>query len=514
MENVRRGGIAVVIEIPGIDQLKAIAEGYGLELKPHEFDSMLEQWGAFKESWQALADGPDVLPPVAYPKREPGHRPSRAEDPLNAVLWRCAIKGASSGKLAGKRIGLKDNVCVAGQPLTCASSVLEGYVPDFDATIVTRILEAGGEIVAKLNMDAWSGGGTGDTGSYGRIMNPFRHECSPGGSSGGSGAALYYDWVDMTIGGDQGGSIRIPAAWCGVIGLKPTHGLVPYTGIVGMDATFDHTGPMARSAADAALLLEVIAGKDSLDPRQNGVTSQGARAYTKVLGAPNLNGLRIGVLREGFGGEAAEADVEDAVRRALVELAKIGAEITDVSVPEHRGCTSLLMTMAPEAMGTIIEGNGNGYHFKGLYNSGLAASLAEFRRTRANDFPPMVKSTLVMGAYLRRNHPQLYPKAQNRRRAITASYDRVFKQVDVIAMPTVPFKAIRTDQPNSNPLKTFAIASNTAAFDITGHPSLSMPCGKSEGLPIGLMLTGRSFEDATLLGIADVFERNVSWEQL
>ena len=501
----------MAIEIPGIDQLRAIATGYSLDLKPDEFHSMLEQLSAFKDSWQALADGPDVMPAVTYPERAPGYRPTRAEDPLNAELWRGAIKGVGGGKLAGKRIGLKDNVCVAGVPLTCASSVLEGYVPDFDATIVTRILEAGGEIVAKLNMDAWSGGGTGDTGSYGRIMNPFRHECSPGGSSGGSGAALHYDWVDMTIGGDQGGSIRIPAAWCGVVGLKPTHGLVPYTGIVGMDATFDHTGPMARSAADAALLLEVIAGNDPLDPRQNGVTTQ---AYSRALGASDLKGVRIGVLREGFGAEYAQADVEKAVRRALVEVEKLGAKVQEVSVPEHRDCPNLLMTMAPEAMGTLIEGNGNGYHFKGLYNSGLAASLARFRRTRANDFPPMVKSMLVLGAYLRRNYPQLYPKAQNRRRAVTAAYDQVFNQVDVIAMPTVPFKPVRTDQTGSSPLKGFSIASNTAAFDITGHPSLSLPCGKSEGLPIGLMLTGRHFEEPMLLRIADVFERNVAWEEL
>src|SRR5271156_720723 len=215
----------MAIEIPGIEELESIARSYDIDLKSGELDSIMDQAAAFRDSWQALADGPDELPLVAYPERSPGYRPSREEDPLNAVLCRCAVKGAASGKLAGKRIGLKDNVCVAGVPLTCASSVLEGYVPDFDATIVTRILEAGGEIVAKLNMDAWSGGGTGDTGSYGRIMNPFRHEYSPGGSSGGSGAALHYDWVDMTIGGDQGGSIRIPVAWCGIVGLKPTHGL-------------------------------------------------------------------------------------------------------------------------------------------------------------------------------------------------------------------------------------------------------------------------------------------------
>ena len=170
-------------------------------------------------------------------------RPSRQDDPLNAIVRRCSIKGAPSGKLAGKRLGIKDNVCIAGVPMTCASLVLDGYVPDIDATIITRILDAGGEVTAVLNMDNFAFSGGGHTSAYGATRNPHNPDHT-------AAAALSYDDIDMTIGGDQGGSIRIPASWCGVVGHKPTHSLVPYTGIVGIDATFDHTGPMTKTVAD------------------------------------------------------------------------------------------------------------------------------------------------------------------------------------------------------------------------------------------------------------------------
>ena len=178
---------------------------------------------------------PGALPVPTYQERNPGYRPSRQEDPLNAIVRLCSVKGASSGKLAGKRIGLKDNVCVAGIPMSCGSTVLEGYVPEIDATVVSRILDAGGEIVATLNMDNFAYSAGGETSAYGPTLNPHNHQHLAGGSSGGSAAALHYNSIDLTIGCDQGGSIRVPASWCGVIGLKPTHGLVPYTGIVGID---------------------------------------------------------------------------------------------------------------------------------------------------------------------------------------------------------------------------------------------------------------------------------------
>src|SRR2546425_5220544 len=314
---------------PTADELRRLAAVHNFALTNEELDAYQALMPAMFAMLDALDQTPTNLPEITYRERYPGRRPSRQEDPLNAIVRRCSVKGAKSGKLAGKRLGIKDNVCIAGIPMTCASLVLEGYVPDIDATIITRILDAGGEITAILNMDNFAFSGGGDTSAYGPTRNPHNPEHLAGGSSGGSGAALYYNDIDLTIGGDQGGSIRIPASWCGVVGLKPTHSLVPYTGIVGIDATFDHTGPMARSVAEVALLLEVIAGKDPLDPRQYDVPVQ---PYTQALGK-DLRGARLGLLQEGFGQEGAEPDVEAAVRAAIATLRTFGATITEVSVP-------------------------------------------------------------------------------------------------------------------------------------------------------------------------------------
>ncbi len=189
-------------------------------------------------------------------------------------MRRCVLRGATGGRLSGKRIGLKNNICVAVIPMTCASLILEDYTPDSDAIIVTRMLDEGAEIAAILDLDNFTFSGAGDTSAFGPTLNPHNTGYLAGGSSGGSAAALYYDDIDITIGGDQGGSIRIPASFCGVAGHKPTHGLVPYnTGIVGIDNTFDHAGPMARTVYDVALMLEVIAGKDPLGPRRREVTT-------------------------------------------------------------------------------------------------------------------------------------------------------------------------------------------------------------------------------------------------
>ncbi|MCS6925537.1 MAG: amidase family protein, partial [Candidatus Binatia bacterium] len=244
---------------PSGEDLHRLAAANHFALSPEEVDAYLALLPDMFTALDLLDQTPTQHPPLIYRERDPGNRPSRQEDPLNAIVRRCSVKGAKTGKLAGKRIGIKDNVCIAGIPMTCASLVLDGYVPDVDATIVTRILDAGGEITAILNMDNFAFSGGGDTSAYGPTRNPHNPEYLAGGSSGGSGAALYYDDIDLTIGGDQGGSIRIPASWCGVVGLKPTHSLVPYTGIVGIDPTFDHAGPLGRTVADVALFLEVLA---------------------------------------------------------------------------------------------------------------------------------------------------------------------------------------------------------------------------------------------------------------
>ena len=502
----------MIFRLPTAEDLRRLALANHFELSEQELADFQALMPGMFSTYEHLEQMPLPEEPLKYRDRDPGYRPSRQEDPFNAIVRRCTLRGASSGKLAGKRFGLKNNICVAGMPMSCGSLVLDGYVADTDATIVTRLLDAGAEIVATLNLENFASSGAGDTSAQGPILNPHNPEHLAGGSSGGSAAALYYDDIDITIGGDQGGSIRVPASFCGIVGLKPTYSLVPYTGIVGVDNTFDHTGPMARTVADAALTLEVIAGKDPLDPRQGEVPVQ---PYTEALGR-GVNGLRIGVLSEGFGLELSEPDVDAAVRKALGIFNELGAQTTEVSIPAHKDGGSVLWGLAAEGSTALLRSNGAGYGWQGLYNVSLMESLGKSRQAQANDFPPTVKLLMLIGTYMsERYHGRMYGKAQNLRRVLRASYDRALEEVDVLAMPTTPMKAHRYEPDlDIKGLITHGwnMLENTAPFNMTGHPALSIPCSKSNGLPVGLMLVGRHFDDATLFRAAHAFEQHVSWE--
>ncbi|HKV55557.1 MAG TPA: amidase [Candidatus Binataceae bacterium] len=498
---------------PTVEDLKQLAAANHFSLNAEEMADFSAMMPAMFESLDGLERTSLPAIRLKYPERESGFRPEPKDDPLNAILRRCSVKGARSGKLAGKRIGIKDCFAVAGVPMTCGSMVMEGYVPEIDATIVTRILDAGGEVVAKLNLDNFAFSGAGDTSAFGPTRNPHDPNHLAGGSSGGSAAALYYPDIDMTVGGDQGGSIRIPASFCGVVGLKPTHGLVPYTGCVGIDPTFDHAGPMGRSVADVALMLEVIAGKDPMDPRQGEIAVE---PYTKALGG-DLKGIKLGVLREGFGQPGGESDVDTAVNRAIQALHELGAQVEEVSVPAHRETDGLTWALLAEGATALMYGNGVGYHFRGYYDTALASALGRFRKVQGDDLPPTVKMVLLVGSYLNsRYHGRLYAKAQNLRVATRQAYDAVLQKVDAIVMPTTPMKALRY-QPNLRPgevvRRGWSMLGNTSVFDMTGHPSLSLPCAMSAGLPVGLMLTGRHFDEMTLLRIADVYERKLDWRK-
>jgi amidase len=497
---------------PTGDELRRLAAAHHFELSQEELEAFQSMLPGMFASLDELDQKPTNLPPVTYRDRDLGVRPRPEDDPLNAIVRRCSVKGAASGKLAGKRLGIKDNVCIAGLPMTCASLVLDGYVPDIDATIITRILDAGGEVTAVLNMDNFAFSGGGHTSAYGPTRNQHNPEHSAGGSSGGSGAALSYDDIDMTIGGDQGGSIRIPASWCGVVGHKPTHSLVPYTGIVGIDPTFDHTGPMTSTVADAALLLEVIAGKDPLDPRQYEVPVQ---PYTQELGK-DVRGLRVGVVREGFGTPVSQPGVDAKVHEAISALGELGAEVQEVSIPAHLEAGGITWALIAEGMAALVYGNGVGHHSKGLYNESFANTLGKSLQAQAQDLPAQVKLVVLMGSYLNQAyHGRLYAKAQNQRRALQAAYDTVLEQCDVLVMPTTPMVAQRHEARQSVQQSLnfgWTMLANTAPFDMTGHPSLTVPCGKSDGLPVGLMLTGRHFEDGTLLRMGHAFEQQAAWE--
>ena len=251
----------------------AVARAHHLHLSPEEEKAYAALFDAFLPYFESSMRWRIRWPRPPRCRTPSTGRPAPGENPYNAVVRRCLVKGAPNGPLAGKRIGLKDNISVAGRGDDAGFDGAQGFRPSRDATIVTRLLAAGADIVAILNMDAFAYSGAGDTSLHGPTLNPHDTARLAGGSSGGSAAALFHEDIDITFGADQGGSIRIPASWCGVVGLKPTHGLVPYTGIAGIDLTYDHVGPLARRVADVALALDAVAGKDPDDPRQGDVRS-------------------------------------------------------------------------------------------------------------------------------------------------------------------------------------------------------------------------------------------------
>ena len=504
----------MALRIPTAEELHDLAAANHFRLSPEELADFQALTPGMFQVLDALDRMPSPVQPPKYTDRDPGARPSPKDDPFNAILRRCSIKGARSGPLAGKRIGIKDNIAVAGIPMTLGSNVMEGYVPENDATLVTRILDAGGEIVAKLNLDNFAFSGGGDTSSFGPTRNPIDPDFLAGGSSGGSAAALYYDDIDMTIGGDQGGSIRIPSSWCGVVGLKPTHSLVPYTGCIGIDPTFDHAGPMGRTVADVAQMLEVIAGKHPGDPRQGEIK---VARYTDALGK-DLKGMRIGLVLEGFGWPVSESEVDNTVQGAIATLRKLGAHVDEVSIPMHRESDRIVWGLMAEGAAALIYAHGVGYHFKGEYDENFASAFGRFCKAQGDALPPTVKLVSLVGSFLNREyHGRLYAKAQNLRSSLRGAYDSVLSSCDALAMPTTPMRAHRY-RPNLRPGELIAhgwnMLGNTAVFDVTGHPSLSVPCAMAGGLPVGLMLTGRHFDEVSLLRIADVFERNVNWRQV
>jgi amidase len=492
-------------EAPTAEELKRIARNNHIELTPAELAAlqgmMLGQM-AIIEQIDAITTTPQGSA-SRYRDRKVGERPSPKDDPLNAIVVRCSVKGAPSGPLKGKRVGVKDSVCVAGIPASGGSSVLKGHVAEADATIVTRMLDAGAEIVATLNMDDFALSGDGRTSHYGPARNPHNPEYCTGGSSCGSGAALYYDDIDLTIGTDQGGSIRIPASWSGVVGIKPTYGLVPYTGVMSIDPTLDHVGPMARSVSDVALLLEVLAGKDTLDPRQREVRTE---PYREALGK-SIGGIKLGVVREGFTQAGAQDDVNAAVNRAIAQLGKLGARATEISIPEHSAASDLLYAIVPEGMAMLARTNLQGTHHNGAYMPGLAAYFGQHYPERANDLAITVKFMLVFGNLMHeRYHGKFYAKAQAYRSVLAAKYGAALSEYDALVMPSTPMKAHRIDE-----RAPYSMITNTAPFDVTGHPAISVPCAKSKGLPVGLMIIGRHFEDSMPLKIAYAYEESVDW---
>lgn len=453
----------------------------------------------------------------AVTPRGSGRPAEPSSDPYNAVVrWCSAKREDASGPLSGKRIGIKDSIGLAGVPCTGGSNILTDYVPEHDSSVVSRILAAGGEIVATLNMDYMAFSGGGESSAYGPTLCPFDTSRTAAGSSGGSGAALYYDDVDITLGCDQGGSIRAPAAWCGVIGLKPTYGLVPYTGILGIDHSIDHVGPMGRTAADVALLLQVVAGADGVDPRQPADVPVKDYIGAVEHASDRLDGLRVGVLRQGFlPDQAIEPETDAAVRAVLDQLVDLGAVLSDVSVPEHLAYGGVAFSNFLEGMGALMAGGGNGFGWSGFYSAALSRAVVSGLRRNGDLMSPQFKLAMVYAEHMSRQHgAELYAKARNLHDPLRAAYDRALADVDVLVMPTTPFRPFQLDESltlSQRVMRGWAVLGNTVLTNITGHPAISLPAAESEGLPVGVMFIGKQFADDRLLALASTWERRFGW---
>ncbi len=495
---------------PDHEALAAVAAGYGLGLSAAEVDEYAPVVAGLLASWDTVAELYEADAPVA-PERS-WSRPTTEENPYNAWYVRSSITESTEGPLAGRTVAIKDNTAVAGIPMTNGSATVEGFVPSVDATIVRRMLEAGATVAGKAVCEDLCFAGSSITASTGHVANPWDTTRSAGGSSGGSGALVASGAVDMATGGDQGGSIRIPSSNCGLVGHKPTWGLVPYTGAFPIEFTVDHVGPITRTVADAALMLSVIAGRDGHDPRQPADLVVG-----DYLGALDQGGrgLRVGVLREGFGLPESEQAVDDTVRRATTAMSDAGMDVTEVSVPWHLHGPKIWDVIATEgATSQMVENYGYGLNWKGLYDPEVMDHYGSRWSEDGSRFSETVKLVLLAGKYgLNATHGRHYAMAQNLAPKLAAAYDAALADVDVLVMPTLPMRASVRPAPGAGIVEVLGNAlemlANTAPFDVTGHPACSVPAGLADGLPVGMMIVGRQFDDATVLRAARAFEQAV-----
>jgi aspartyl-tRNA(Asn)/glutamyl-tRNA(Gln) amidotransferase subunit A len=420
---------------------------------------------------------------------------------LDAFITEETIEGADDGPLAGRTVAVKDNISTAGVRTTCGSAMLDDYVPPYDATVVERLKGAGATVVGKTNMDEFGMGTTTETSAFGPTKNPVDESRVPGGSSGGSAAAVAAGEADLALGSDTGGSIRCPAAFCGVVGIKPTYGLVSRYGLVAYANSLEQIGPLAPTVEEAAELLEVIAGPDERDATTR---TEGADADYASAADGDVEGLTIGVPTELI--EGADDRVVETFEDALADLEAQGAETHEVSLPSvERAVQAYYVIAMSEASSNLARFDGVRYgpetESEGNWNEAFA-------QVREEGFGDEVKRRVLLGTYALSAgyHDKYYAKAQDARAWLKQDFDEALSEADVLASPTMPVLPFELGESLDDPLQMYLADANTVPVNLANLPAISVPAGEADGLPVGLQLIGGAFDERTVVRAASAVE--------
>ncbi|KAH6659398.1 amidase [Truncatella angustata] len=510
-------------------EAEAILDSIGVNIDEKDADDYHVLLAAVHDVADHLMDLPDYQPipdKKKYPRENIRVPSSSEQDFGHAWAHRFLIKGNPEGEsLGGRTFCLKDCIAVADVPQFFGSDAFPAWTPSTDATIVTRILDAGADIHGTAVCESFCNSTSSFTSAQGTIENPHRNGYSAGGSTSGGAALVAGGVMDFALGTDQGGSIRVPASLCGCVGLKPTHGLVPYTGVTSGDAIDDHTGPIARSVTDVAVCLDAVAGYDGIDDRSLGSSAHGSFGFVESLkqtSSVDLSGLKIGILKEGISHSIMQPGVRDLFLNAAKRLEQLGAIVEEVSVPLH---------LEGPAVWTVQQRISGAAGVLGQAHGRRGLSLTEFEQARlpwtSDNFAklfPSTKNTVINGLYLSKRFPGLYGKTVNIGRRIRDAYEEKFQEYDALIMPTTPYVAPKhgtRDSPRTCFEPSIGLTSNTAIFNVTGQPALSIPIGFAPAredpdvsLPIGMQIVGGLWQEKKILQIGHAWESKFDWKTI
>ncbi|KAL2837699.1 amidase signature domain-containing protein [Aspergillus pseudoustus] len=503
--------------------VQSLLAAINVEPHPNDLDDFHTLLAAVHDCAEFVDKLPDYQPVSDRFPRHNVHRALPEEQTLgHAWAHRFLINGdAHGGTLAGKTVSVKDNIAVAGVPQLYGTDAFPPWTPTSDATVVTRVLESGATIIGTSTCENLCHSTSSYTNAQGPVDNPYAAGYSAGGSTSGGAALVGAGLVDITLGADQGGSIRVPASLCGCVGLKPTHGLVPYSGISSGDALNDHAGPITRSVYDAALVLDAICGYDGMDDRSLGAPMPGSTTFAANLNTStsSLQGFKIGLLVEGFDRPGMQGSVCKSIREAAERYRMLGAVVEDVSVPDHL-LGPYIWTIQQRVAGCMnLLGTAHGR--QGLQPTGLEVARLPWTSDSFQKCFPSTQNVIINGLYLSTRFPGLYYKTVNIARRLRDSFEAVFARYDVLITPTTPTVAPPHSE-RSTPLESLrpsmGMTINTAIFNITGQPAISIPVGferssadEAVRLPVGMQIISGLGKDEKVLRAAHAWESNFDW---